>query len=597
MNDFSRNPAPAVCDPVTLEIVRGALRAAQSEMEALIERTAMSPFIREKKDFFAALFDGQGKLVVGSNLPAFGDIVAPILDYYPLESMKAGDLYWYNDCYLSKGAVSHTPDQVFVAPVFAEGELVAFAHSWAHFNDVGGLRPGSLSPDCTDIFQEGIMVPPVRLVRDGVFNEETLRIFYRNSRFPAMIQGDTRAAVAAVRLGEKRLDELFARFGKARMVDAFRQLIERSERTMRERLRALAKPGEYRFTDMIDSDGQGHGPIRMRYRLKVDHDRIVLDCSESDDQVPGPVNFLMAPQVPSTVFGLYLLGGDPENLLNDGAARVIDEVILRPGSILQPKFPAPLGLRGMTLMRNVAACLGLINVATGGQAPAAHAAYVIWYLRGLKDDGSLFLMSDGIGVGYGARPTDDGIDAVYLVAQENYPAEFLDAVFPVRLRRYAINCDTGGPGRWRGGCGIVREVEVLAPEAVVSVRVDNVENPPWGVAGGKSAGPGRVVVNPGRADERLVPPISDGTVVKRGDVVRLETGGGGGWGHPYDREPERVLRDVQGGFVSRAAAEREYGVLLEENGNAVDDAATRARRRQRPQVRMFHRKEYADVLA
>ena len=596
MNDVGHVAAEVTCDPVTLEIVRGALRAAQGEMEALIERTAMSPFIREKKDFFAALFDGKGKLVVGSNLPAFGDIVAPITEFYPLASMQAGDLYWYNDCYQSKGAVSHTPDQVFVAPVFAEGELVAFAHSWAHFNDVGGLRPGSLSPDCVDIFQEGIMVPPVRLMRDGVFNEETLRIFYRNSRFPEMIKGDTRAAVAAVRLGERRLGELFERFGKGRMVDALRQLIERSEKTMRERLRALVKPGEYRFTDMIDSDGQGNGPIRMRYKLTVDADRIVLDCSDSDDQTPGPVNFLMAPQVPSTVFGLYLLGGDPEHLLNDGAVRVIDEVILRPGSILQPRFPAPLGLRGVTLMRNVAACLGLINVATGGQAPAAHAAYVIWYLRGLKADGSLFLMSDGIGVGYGARPTADGIDAVYLVAQENYPAEFLDSVYPVRLLRYAINPETGGPGRWRGGCGIVREVEVLAPEAVVSVRIDGVENPPWGVAGGKSGGPGRVVLNPGRADERLIPPISDGTVVKHGDVIRLETGGGGGWGHPFDRESERVLEDVLGGFVSREAALLDYGVVLDSEGCAVDDAATRERRRRRPPAKMFHRKEYAELL-
>jgi N-methylhydantoinase B len=308
------------------------------------------------------------------------------------------------------------------------------------------------------------------------------------------------------------------------------------------------------------------------------------------------VNFLMAPQVPSTVFGLYLLGGDPDNLLNDGAVRVIDEVILRPGSILQPKFPAPLGLRGVTLMRNVAACLGLINVATGGQAPAAHAAYVIWYLRGQKEDGSLFLMSDGIGVGYGARPTADGIDAVYLVAQENYPAEFLDSVYPVRLRRYAIHCDTGGPGRWRGGCGIVREVEVLAPEAIVSVRIDGVENPPWGVAGGKSGGPGRIVINPGTADERIIPPISDGTIVKRGDVIRLETGGGGGWGHPFDREPDRVLDDVLGGFVSREAAEREYGVVLTADGRTVDAAATEKARRQRPEAMLFHRREYADVL-
>src|SRR3954468_21797993 len=157
----------ASCDPITLQIVRGALRAIQSEMEAVIERTAMSPFIREKKDFYAALFDGNGRLIVGSNLPVFGDVVGPIAEHYPLDTMRPGDIYWFNDCYASRGAVSHTPDQVFVAPVFAEGKLSAFAQSWAHFNDVGGMRPGSLSADCTEIYQEGIIVPPVRVAREG----------------------------------------------------------------------------------------------------------------------------------------------------------------------------------------------------------------------------------------------------------------------------------------------------------------------------------------------------------------------------------------------------------------------------------------------
>ncbi len=595
--DDARPTDPAlVCDPVTIEIVRGALRAAQSEMEALIERTAMSPFIREKKDFFAALFDGEGRLVVGSTLPAFGDIVGPVARDFPLDTMKPGDLYWYNDCYASGGAVSHTPDQVFLAPVFAQGKLVAFTHAWAHFNDVGGLRPGSLSPECTDIFQEGTIVPPIRLERDGQRNEEAMRIFVRNSRFPAMIQGDLRAAVAAVRLGERRVLELFERFGNARMLDALAQLIARSGQAMRERFRALVPNGSYSFTDIVDSDGQGHGPIHLRYRLDVTPATITLDTTRSDDQMPGPVNFLMAKEVPCMVFGAYLLGGQNEHLLNQGALTVIDEVKLRLGSVLQPKFPAPLGLRGVTLMRNVAACLGLINVATQGQAPAAHSAYVIWYIRGRKEDGSLFLMTDGVGVGYGARPICDGIDAVYLIAQENYPAEFLDAIYPVRLRRYAINRDTGGPGRWRGGCGIIREIEVLAPEAMISVRIDTVENPPWGVAGGKSAGSGRAVINPGRPDERVVPPISDSHIVKRGDIVRIETGGGGGWGDPFDREPLRVLTDIRGGFVSREAAEREYGVVVTADGKSIDADATSARRAHHPATKLFHRKAYADAM-
>src|SRR3954468_17649842 len=239
----------ASCDPITLQIVRGALRAIQSEMEAVIERTAMSPFIREKKDFYAALFDGKGRLVAGSNLPVFGDVIGPIAEHYPLDTMRPGDIYWFNDCYASRGAVSHTPDQVFVAPVFAEGELSAFAQSWAHFNDVGGMRAGSLSPDCTEIFQEGIIVPPVRVAREGVIVDELLRLFFRNSRFPEMVKGDTRASLAAIRLGERRLVELFERFGRRTTLSAFETLKAQTEAEFRAGLRALLPEGEHRFTD------------------------------------------------------------------------------------------------------------------------------------------------------------------------------------------------------------------------------------------------------------------------------------------------------------------------------------------------------------
>ena len=601
MNDLGRIAVTAkhrsrpTCDPITLEIVRGALRATQSEMEALIERTAMSPFIREKKDFYAALFDGDGRLVVGSNLPIFGDVIGPIVEHYPLATMRQGDIYWYNDCYASRGAVSHSPDQVFACPVFCDGEIVAFAQSWAHFNDIGGMRAGSLSPDCEDIFQEGIIVPPVRVARDGQFNEELLRVFTRNSRFPGMVQGDTRASIAAIRLGERRLTELFERFGREQMSDAFDQLVARTRSAVRQRFRALIPPGEYRFSDAIDSDGQGHGPVTLRYRLSVREDRIELDTSDSDDQFPGPVNFLMSSSVPAAVFASYLLGEGDEYLINAGAEQLLDKTHLRPGSVLQPRFPAPLGLRGVTLMRHMAVCLGLIATATQGESAAAHSAYVIWYLRGRDAADELFLMSDGIGVGYGARPFADGHDAVYLVAQENYPAEFLEAIYPVRLKRYAINPDTGGPGRWRGGCGIIREFELLAPEAVISVRIDGIDFPPWGVKGGKEGGAGCCVINPGRNSERAVSPISDGTVLHRGDIVRIETGGGGGYGHPFDREPERVLADVRGGFVTAASAEANYGVVLTAD-LAIDVTATARLRERRPATALFHRGGYRDRL-
>jgi N-methylhydantoinase B len=587
--------APA-CDAVTLEVIRGALSASQGEMEALIERTAMSTFIREKKDFFVAFFDAAGDLIVGAYRPSAGDPVKPILAHFPPDEMRPGDLYWYNDCYGSGGAVSHSPDQVFVAPVFFDGELVAFSQSWAHFADIGGMRPGSISPDCTDIFQEGIIVPPVRLARDGVVNEDLLRIFFRNSRFPDMLKGDTRACFAAVRLGERRIAELAERFGAPVLVDAFRLLGERSEHAARERLRATFAPGRHRFSDSIDSDGQGHGPFRLSMELSVDDNGVVLDFSDSDDQAPGPINYLVNPAVPRAMLGMYLLAGDPTLLLNTGAGRVIDDIVLREGSVLQPRWPAPLGQRGLTMMRLLSSCMGLVNAA-GGESTAANCAYVIYFARGLDDDGNTFLLSDGVGVGYGARPYADGTSAVYYVAQENYPAEMLEQTYPARLRSYGIHRDSGGAGRWRGGCGVVREVELLAEEATFAIRIDGVTKPPWGVKGGKNGGPGRAVVNPGTANERELEPLSDGNVLRRGDVLRLETGGGGGWGHPFDREPERVLADVLGGFVSPQSAETEYGVVLGADGESVDDGATRTARQSRPVVDgLFHRGRYQDVL-
>ena len=581
------------CDPVTLEIIRGAIRAAQAEMEALLERTAISAFIREKKDFYTALFDADGVMAVGSNVPIFGDICGPVFEKFPLDAMREGDLYWYNDCYGSRGAVSHSNDQVFLAPVFHEGRRCAFVMGWAHFSDIGGLRPGSISPDATDIFQEGIIIPPTRLIDAGATNEAALDIFYRNSRYPATCRGDTRALMASVALGVRRLQEIVRRFGADMLHDALRQLLARTEKRVRQKLKDTFPVGTHRFTDAIDSDGHGNGPFRIRFALtRTADDRFIFDATETDDQSPGPVNFLMNRDVPGMALGLSFLGADPTQVCNAGGPRALDEVRLREGSLLQPRFPAPLGMRGLTMMRVLAALNGLVNVA-GTPGLAAHSAYVILILRGTAG-GKPFLFSDGIGVGYGARPDADGIDTVYFVAQENLPVEFLELSYPVLLTSYGVHRDSGGPGQFRGGCGIVREYEILADEAMLAVRIDGVLNPPWGVAGGMSGGVGRAVVNPGGADERALVPLSDGNILRRGDVLRIETGGGGGRGHPFDRPAALVLRDVQDGFVSVEAASRLYGVILREG--TLDDAATAARRANRPSCGAFHRAGYVDAL-
>ncbi|MEX0408988.1 hydantoinase B/oxoprolinase family protein [Aquibium sp. LZ166] len=592
-----------ICDPVSLEIIRGAIAAAQSEMEALLERTAISAFIREKKDFYTALFDENGVMAVGSMVPIFGDMTSPVFDHFPADTMKPGDLYWYNDCYGSRGAVSHSNDQVLLAPVFKDGKRCAFVMSWAHFADIGGMRPGSISPDATDIFQEGIIVPPTKLIEKGVTNEAALAIFHRNSRFPEQSNGDMRALMASVDVGVKRVGDILERFGADVVADALAQLLARTKRLVRARLAETFDYGTHRFTDAIDSDGHGNGPFKMRFALIREpgadgEDRFIFDATESDDQAPGPVNYLMNRGVPGMALGLYYLGGDAAQVCNAGGPDAIDEIRLREGSFLQPRFPAPLGMRGLTAMRVISAMSGLVNVAGGG-APAANSAYVISIMRGnfRNEAGELerFLLADGIGVGYGARPTSDGIDAVYFVAQENYPVEFLESGYPVRLRQYGVVPDSGGAGKHRGGCGIVREYEILAEDALLAVRIDSVRNPPWGIDGGMGGGTGRAIVNPGTQNERLLAPLSDGNRLVRGDILRMETGGGGGYGHPFDRPAGKVLEDVLGGYVSREAAARLYGVVL--SGNGVDELATTRARTLRPATRRFHRTEYVDVLA
>jgi len=587
-----------VVDPIVLEVIKGGLRSAQGEMEALLDRTAMSPFIREKKDYFVGIFDSEGNMVLGTATPYLGDVVRPIFAHYQVADMRVGDVFWYNDCYGSGGAVSHSPDQVLVTPVFVDGKLTAFAQSWAHLSDIGGIRPGSISPEATDIFQEGVIVPPVRLYSGGELNDELFRMFVRNSRYPDMVRGDMRALVAAIRLGDKRIAELARRFGTDILDGAFAALIEQTRRVARSGLTRAFPPGTYQFADKVDGDGQGGGPYTLRLKLTATEDCFSLDTSASDNQARGAINYLMHPSAPKMMMGIYFISGEPSTLYNEGVIRALDDVKVRRGSILQPEFPAALGQRANVVGRVMSACWGLVNVASGGQSVAASGVYVINFFRGRDPvTGMPFLLSDGVGVGFGARPFADGIDAVYSVAQKNYPVEFLELNYPFRVRRYSIHCDSGGPGLYRGGCGVIREFELLADEAVFATRMEGIANPPWGVRGGKSGRAGRYILNPGREDECVVPPLGDGHVMHRGDIISVQTGGGGGWGDPFERDSALVLGDVRAGFVSERGAREDYGVALARDGRSIDEAMTRSLRTAwRPPLGLFHRDVYFDTV-
>jgi N-methylhydantoinase B len=585
-------------DTVTLELIKGAIQSARIEMEALIERSAMSPFIREKKDYFTAFFDRDGRLVVSTALPmAAGNLIDCIFERYPRDDMRPGDLYLYNDSYGSHGAVSHNNDMVFIAPVFSDARIVAFAEAWGHLWDIGGMVPGSISPAATDVFQEGIVIPPSRVLRDGVWNDELIRTFVRNTRFPDMVRGDLSAIMAAVRLGGSRMEEITERFGAGAVEAAFAGMLDQSERALRKAFADRVPDGRYSFRDFIDSDSVSEKSYGVAVTVEKCGETVTLDYTESDDQAQGAVNFIMDSSVPKTMCGLYFTGQEAGVALNGGFHRAVGEVKTRPGSVVSPREPAPLGMRSHCLTRVNSSLFGAFAKATGGNVPAASSVYVLYYLRSWnKARTELDLCIEGLAVGFGARPHADGIDAVYYVAQKNYPIEFAEMEFCVRIEAYAMHTDSGGPGLHRGGCGIVRDLRVIGDEAVIGLRMDNIRWPAWGVKGGMGGGAGCIVVNPGTADERELRPMSEGNKLKKGDLVRIMTPGGGGWGSPLERAAEQVRDDVLDGFISAESAARNYGVVLTTNLVDLDAAATAARRKDLARMPrgLFHRHAYFD---
>ena len=587
-------------DPITLEIVRGAVSSIILQMEGLVERTAMSPVIKEKMDYFVGIYDLKGRIVDAFLSTSGPKIVDPVIRVYPIEDMEPGDLYWYNDPHLSKGAIQHTGDMCFLSPVFHEEKPVGFAVSFGHFWDIGGSVAGSLSPKSSEIFHEGILVPPIRIMRKGELNREAYAVILNNSRFPEMLEGDTRALMAACRLAEDRLQELMDRYGQSQVLEAFDQIIERSIAEYRKFAREVIPEGEHHFFDYVDADPVDGEPRRVDVKFIHDGDRLVADLTGSGPQATGPVNFITSPGAFNLIMARHLSYMNPELPLNEGAVDFLDEVRTKPGTITYPIFPAPVGLRSHTVIRLMGCLGGIIAQSNGGRAPASSPVYVIYNLRTIGDGGKYLYFSEGIGSGQGARPHADGLNGIYFRDQRNYPVEFEEGEFPLRIERYAIRPDSAGPGYFRGGCGIIREVRIMV-DCTLSTRMDNVRFPCFGIDGGMSGWPGRFTLNPGAPDEKDIPPASEGISVKSGDILRIETGGGGGWGDPFTRNPEDVQRDVLEGYVTQSAALSEYGVALSDNGREIDQSDTEVARNQsrppRPDVdRGPHGQEWLNRL-
>jgi N-methylhydantoinase B len=563
-------------DPITLEIVRGSLASTIREMELLMERCAMSPFIKEKKDYFVGVFDVGGRIVACHISGSGPGMLVPILREYPLETMRPGDVYWFNDPYLSDGAVQHHQDMVFVVPVFHDGRLVAFTTTFGHYQDIGGTRAGSISPHATEIYHEGVLVPPVRIMREGTLNEEAYRIFLRNSRLPDMVEGDTRAMMASCRLAEARLVELFTRYGIDTVLAAFEACIAGTAARARALFLGMIPQGSWRFHDYLDNDGGTESrPYRVDLTLSRVGDVVTLDGSRSDDQARGPINFVTNPGLLRIAFGRYLQMLEPDLDVNQGLLHNLDEWIAREGSLLKPRFPAPLGMRANTRFRVMSCIFGALAQANGGQVPAGSPVYVLYYFRAWDEARHRpILCIEGLGVGLGARPFADGVDVIYYIAQENYPVEYVERDFPLRIERYTLRPDSGGPGFHRGGAGVIRDVRVLCERAELATRMENTLVAPYGVGGGHAGRTGRILLNPGTPEEHEVPGQFDGLQLRRGDLLRFETCGGGGWGDPLTRDPMRVRQDVARGFVTVRGAREDYGMVLEPATLEIDKQAT-----------------------
>ncbi len=386
-------------------------------------------------------------------------------------------------------------------PVFHDGRPVAFTTTFGHYQDIGGLHAGSISPHATEIYHEGVLVPPVRIVREGQLNEEAYRIFLRNSRLPEIVEGDTRAMMASCHLAESRLTELFTRYGGETVLAAFDVILAQTGARVRPLFLDLIPEGEWTFHDFLDGDGgTDQRPYRVELTLSRHGDHVRLDGSRSDDQARGPVNYTTNPGLLRIAFGRYLQSLDADLDVNDGLLQNLDEWIAREGSILKPRFPAPLGMRANTRFRVMSCIFGALAQANGGRVPAGSPVYVLYYFRAIDEaTRKPILCIEGIGVGLGARPFADGVDVIYYIAQENYPVEYVERDFPLRVERYAVRPDSGGPGLYRGGTGVVREVRVLCERATLATRMENTVVAPYGVAGGGAGRTGHVDAESGNA--------------------------------------------------------------------------------------------------
>ncbi len=579
-------------DPILLEVLRNRLDAIADEMELTLLKSAASPIVKEGLDASAALFNVKGETVAQAaaipiHLGALQFGAQRIVRAFPPERMRDGDAFLLNDPY---DGGTHLPDITLAVPVFAErsadapersadapdGRVVALACTMCHHQDVGGRTPGSVPTDATELYQEGVIIPPTQLFRAGELDENLFGLLTRNVRLPDVFTGDLMAQVAAGRLGGTRLRELFAAHGTAVVLGYIDELLGRAETLTRRQIEAIPD-GEYRFEDYLDDDGVDLGQrVKIAVAVRVRGDSMTFDFTGTDPQVRGPFNSVPASTMSAVFYAIRAIS-DPSIPNNGGCFRAVD-VVLPEGTIVNPRPPAPVSCRTATIKRIADTILGALVRALPERMPAANSGTLLVMAFGGRDPESdrPFVASELAAGGMGARAAKDGIDVIETDVSNcmNIPIESVEMNFPLRIMRARLWSDSGGAGRFRGGLGLEKVYEATTTDVIVSHRGERFASEPWGLHGGAPGRSGRAfIVRKDGAREDL--PSKKMIVLHPGDQLWEYIAGGAGYGDPLERDPAAVLGDVLDGKVSRETARESYGVVLTPDGDTVDEIATK----------------------
>ena len=574
-------------DATNLQVLANYCAAAAESMGWTLMRTAHSTFVKETEDFSCQVLTRSGLTVASPK--TFGATWYTGLDYGGVIDdfdYRPGDICVTSDPY-SGNVATHTPDIHMWKPVFRDGALMCFVGNHIHNTDVGGAVPATLSRSLTEIQQEGLRVPPMRLMRDGVMNQDLLRIISHNVRLPEQNWGDLNAQIACVNIGERKVLEIVDRFGPATFADGLDSLLDYAEKQARAVIRTIPD-GEYFFADYADEDQAGGYPVRIAVTLRVHGDSITLDYTGSDPQLVSSLNMPTGGKerhslaMVGVVYSLFCL--DPTITLNAGTVRPA-RAILPEGSVMNATMPAAVGMRSLTCNLTQTAVIGAFCRAMPDRLPASPGSGVsIMNVKTATKRGQTVMASIGpVGGGAGGGPAADGAEGcgANMSYLKNTPVEINEAEIPIAIRRYGLVPDSGGAGKFRGGSALEMEFQVFAPQTMVTARNrDRSVMSAWGLVGG---GPGlvsRFARNPGTAG-CVELGSTDIVLCEPNDVILIQGPGAGGYGDPRDRPPEAVQDDVRRGFISAPAAERDYGVVLTKD-LAIDEPATARRRAAMP---------------